>query len=76
MIPNGEKQNYRAVNNLSALLREIASKYYGDLYCLNCLYSFRTRNKLETFKEGCESKDFCNIIMPYEDTKILEFDQY
>ena len=46
------------------------------MYCLNCLYSFRTRNKLESLKEGCESKDFCNIIMPSEDTKILEFDQY
>ena len=24
----------------------------------------------------CENKDFCNIIMPSEDTKILEFNQY
>ena len=24
----------------------------------------------------CENKDFCNIIMPSEDTKILQFNQY
>ena len=24
----------------------------------------------------CENKDFCNVIMPSEDTKILEFNQY
>ena len=24
----------------------------------------------------CENKGFCNIIMPSEDTKILEFNQY
>ena len=24
----------------------------------------------------CENKDFCNIILPFEDTEILEFNQY
>ena len=24
----------------------------------------------------CENKDFCNVIMPSEHTKILEFNQY
>ena len=24
----------------------------------------------------CENKDFCNVIMPFEDTKILEFNQF
>ena len=24
----------------------------------------------------CENKDFCNVIMPSEDTKILEFNQH
>ena len=51
------------------------SKHYGDFYCLNCLHSFRTKIKLVSYKNLCENKDFCNIIMPSEDTKILEFDQ-
>ena len=24
----------------------------------------------------CENKDFCNVVMPSEDNKILEFNQY
>ena len=35
---------------------------YSDFLCLNFLH--------------CENKDFCNVIMPSEDTKILEFNQY
>ena len=61
---------------LSALLRGITSKHYGDFYCLNCLRSFRTKDKLESQKKVCENKDFCNVIMPSEDTKILEFNRY
>ena len=52
-------------------------KYLGDFYCMNCLHSFATKNKLESHKkEKCKNKDFCNIAMPSEDTKILEFNQY
>ena len=75
-IPNGEKWHYRAVKNLSALFRVITFKHYGYIYCLNCLHSFATGKKLEFCKKVCENKDFCNVIMPSEDTKILEFHQY
>ena len=37
---------------------------------------FYIRKKLESHKKVCENKDFCNVIMPSEDTKILEFNQY
>ena len=30
---------------------------------------------LQSHQRVCENKDFCNIIMPPEDTKILEFNQ-
>ena len=49
---------------LSSLLTGITSKYYGDFYYLNCLHSFRTKNKLELHKNACENKDFCNVSMP------------
>ena len=39
-------------------------------------FSFRTKNKLESHRKKCENKDFCSVIMPSEDTKILEFNQY
>ena len=45
-------------------------------YCLNCLHSFATENKRESHKKVCENKDFCNVLMLSENTKILKFDQY
>ena len=62
--------------SLLALLRGVTSKHHGDIYCLNCFRSFATKSKLQSHKTVCENKDFCNIIMPSEDTKILEFNQY
>ena len=38
--------------------------------------SLEQRDKLESHRKLCENKHFGNLIMPYEDTKILEFDQY
>ena len=46
---------------LSALLKGITSKGKGDIYCLDRLHSFRTKNKLESHKKVCQNKDFCNI---------------
>ena len=68
MIPNGEgcaakskRTHYLAIKKLSILLWEIISKNHGDFYCLNCLHSFRTKNKLEPHKKWkCEHKAFCN----------------
>ena len=42
---------------------------------MNCLHSFRAKNKLKLHKNVCEIKDFCNAIMLSADTKILEFNQ-
>ena len=76
MISDGEKQrHYLAVKKLSALLREITSKNNVDFYCLNSFHSFRTKKRLESHTRVCENKDFCNVIMSSEDTKILEFNQ-
>ena len=60
---------------VSVLLREITSKYDCDFYCLNCFHSFRTKNNLKSYKRVSENKDFCNIVMPSEDAKILELNQ-
>ena len=61
---------------LSAFLRPITSKHYGNFHCLNCLRSFKTKNKLELQQKVCENKDFCNVIMSAVDTKVLELNQY
>ena len=54
---------------LSALVRGITSKHQIDFYCLNCL------NFYESYKSICENKDFFNVIMPSEITKVLEFNK-
>ena len=40
------------------------------------VFIYLEQNKLESLKKVCENKDLCNIILPSEDTKILEFNQY
>ena len=61
---------------LSPLLRGRTSKHHSDFYCLNCLHFFATKNKRGSHKKVREIKDFCNLVMPYEDPKIVEFNQY
>ena len=51
MISNGEGWHYLAAIKISASLRRITSKDDSDLYCLNSLYSFRTKSKLESPKK-------------------------
>ena len=38
--------------------------------------SYRKKNKLESYKKVCQNEEFCNAMMPSEDTKILQFDQF
>ena len=47
MIPNGDGCHYIAVKKVSALVRGITSRHDSDFYCLNCLHSFRAKNKLQ-----------------------------
>ena len=61
---------------LSTLLRGISSKRHEDFYCLNCLHSFRTENKLKSHEKIFKNKDFCRIVMPTEKNKVLKFNQY
>ena len=76
-IQNREGWHCLAVKKLSALLRGITSKTNGDFYCLNCLHSFRTKNKLELNKKVCDNKDFAILWYLLKTLKLnLEFNQY
>ena len=75
MISSGEKCHYLVVKKLSALLRGMTSKHYGDFCCLNCLHSFITKNKLKSHKKACETESFCNVKMPFQNTKILVYNE-
>ena len=47
MITDVEKWHYLAVKKLSALLKGITFNNNEDFYCISCLHSFRTENKLK-----------------------------
>ena len=36
----------------------------------------KQKNKLESHKKVYKNKDFCGVVMPLEDTKILQFKPY
>ena len=78
MIPNEENEawHYVAVKKLSALLRRITSKNNGDFYCLNCLHSLRTENKLKYHEKVYKNNDFCGIALPIQKDNILKINQY
>ena len=57
-VKSEEQWHYLAVNKLSALLREIASKNSGVFYCLSCFNFFRRKNKLESHKKVCNINNF------------------
>ena len=63
-----------SVKKLSALLRGMTSRNIG-FYCLDCLYSFRTKNKLESLKKVHGNIDFYDLIILSHDNKISEFNQ-
>ena len=50
-ILNGERWHYLAVKKLSPFPREITAINAGDFYCLNCLYFYRTKDRLELLKK-------------------------
>ena len=59
IIRNEEKEgrcHYLALKKLSELLHRMISKNKGDFYFLNCLYSFRTENKLKSHEKVCKTK--------------------
>ena len=51
------------VKSSSAILQKIISKNNGDYYCINCLCSFRTKNKLKTHKSFCKNHNYCYVEM-------------
>ena len=59
-----------------ALSLGITSKHKGNFYCLNCLHSSKTENKIKSHEKVCKNKDICEIVMPSEKDNILEFNQY
>ena len=71
MITNdkNEKWHYLTVKSISRLFRGITSNHDGDFYCLNCFYSYRTKNRLKKHQKICKDHDFCYVKMPNNEIK-------
>ena len=78
MITNNTNNNwhYTTIKSISRLLRGITSNNHGDFYWLNCLNSFRTKNKLINHEKLCRNHDHCEIIMPEEPENIIKFNSF
>ena len=57
-------------------MKGIISKHDGDFYCLNCLHSIRTENKLKSIEAVCKNYNFCGIVMLSQKDNLLQFNQY
>ena len=75
MINDGKKWHYITVKRLSALLRGITSNHKEDFYCLNCFYSFSTKEKFKKHEKVCKDHNYCHVEMPDEDNKVLKYNQ-
>ena len=74
MITDGTSNwYYLAIKNISGLLRGITSNHNGDFYCLNCFHSYTSKRKLKKHERVCKDHDFCDILIPDEDNKILKY---
>ena len=69
----GIKHHYLAVTNLSGLLQGNSSNHRGDFYCLNCLNSYTTKNKLKKHEEISNNDDSCCIKMPDWANKTIKY---
>ena len=73
MITDGKNWHYLAVRNLFALLRGKSSNHHGDFYCLSCLNSYSTKNRLKEHEELCNKHDSCRIEMPKWVEKVIKY---
>ena len=76
MIPNGERWLYLEAEKLSALLEGITSKRLAVIFIVWIAFILSQQKRKQSQTRNCENKNFCNVIMLSEDTKILEFNQH
>ena len=58
---------------MSALFTGITSINNGDFYCIICLHSYRTENKLKKYEKVCKDHDYCYVEMPNGNNKIIQY---
>ena len=56
--------HYICVKNLKALCGGVFFNNHGDYYCLNCLYAYRTKNKLKIRERLCLNNKYYQLKLP------------
>ena len=70
---NNNNWHYITIKSISRSFRGVTTKNKGDFYCLNCLHSVRTKNKLLNHEKLCTNHKHCEIIMPKECENIINY---
>ena len=65
--------HYLAVKSSFTLLRGITSKHDGDFYCLNCLHSYSTKDKVKKHKNVYKDHDYYYVEMSNKDNNMLKY---
>ena len=74
MIVECEKKHYATINSISRLLSKLNGKTQRTyLYCMNCLYGFRTWSARYKHHEYCSSNGHVKVNMPTKKEKWLRF---
>ena len=76
MVIDNKKWLYLAVTNLSTIFRIIILNHVAGFYCLNCLHSFRTENKLKAHKNVCKNYDYWYLEMTGKSLKYNQWEKY
>ena len=79
MISSREWWHYLAVKETTSIIKITYQHWWKKIaiFIVSIVFILLEKtNKLESQKKVCENKDFCNIVMPFEDTKILELNKY
>ena len=75
MITNGEKCHRLALETLSNLLQEITPNHSGHYFCMNWVYSFRTKIKVTFYENVYKDHDYGHIIISEEGKNIVNHNQ-
>ena len=65
MISDDEKKTFSSSNkSIWIIKKKILAKHEANFYCLNCVYSFKTTNKLGLYEKVCVNHKFYQIVLP------------
>ena len=67
-----ENQYIQPSKRFSRLMNGYSTTHNGDFYCYHCLSSYRTDNALKKHELLCKYHDYCEIILPDGEDKILK----